>query len=91
MPSFKAVVDSIADTGALNVTVDAASCIPLDLGCNIASVNVGDMAIGTYVQPQALTRFPLETLSAFSMGEKVRISWRAQGPEMVNLRIRHTT
>lgn len=92
MPSFKAVVDGIASTGALYVTVDPDSCVPANLGCNIASVNVGvGVPIGYYVQPQAITHFPLETLDDFSLGEKVRISWRAEGNEMANLRIRHTT
>jgi len=92
MPSFKAVVDGIASTGALYVTVDSASCIPEDLGCNIASVNVGlEVPIGIYVVPQALTLFPLETLDDFSLGEKVKISWRAEGNIMTNLKIRHTT
>ncbi|HTV25207.1 MAG TPA: hypothetical protein VMG12_41220 [Polyangiaceae bacterium] len=91
MPSFKAVVDGIASTGALFVTVESESCIPEDLGCNIASVNVGLGPIGIYVLPQALTIFPLDTLDDFELGQKVKISWRAEGNLMTNLKIRATT
>lgn len=92
MPSFKAVVDEIASTGALYVTVDSASCIPEDLGCNIASVNVGiGVPIGIYVMPQALTLFPHDALDDFELGQKIKISWRADGNLMTNLRIRPTT
>lgn len=90
MPSFKAVVNGIASTGALYVTVDTTSWIPSDLGCTIASVDVGGpVPIGVYVEPQALTLFPLETLEQFELNETIKISWRAEANIMVNLKIRH--
>jgi hypothetical protein len=88
MPSFKANVDGIASKGGLLVSVVADSCIPDDLGCNMASVNVGEGApIGLYVMPQALTTFPAEMLDRFSLGQKIRISWKADGNFMLNLKI----
>ena len=92
MPSFKANVEGIASTGGLLVRVDTKSCIPDDLGCNMASVNVGEGApVGLYVMPQALTTFPAEMLDAFSLGQKIKISWKADGNFMLNLRIRAAT
>jgi hypothetical protein len=92
MPSFKANVDGIPLTGGLLVSVDPDSCIPDDLGCNMASVNVGDGdPVGFYVTPQALTTFPAEMLDAFSLGQKIKISWKADGNFMLNLKIRPTT
>jgi hypothetical protein len=92
MPSFKADVEGIASTGGLLVSVDPNSCIPDDLGCKIASVNVGEgEPIGIYVLPQALTRFPADTLDAFSLGQKIKISWKADGNFMLNLKIIATT
>jgi hypothetical protein len=92
MPSFKANVEGIADTGELLVTVDAASCIPEDLGCLMASVSVcaGDPS-GVYLMPQALTLFPAGTLDDFTLGQKIKISWRAEGILMTNLKIRPAT
>lgn len=89
MPSFKANVEGIVSTGELLVRVDVDSCIPQDLGCNMASVNVcvGD-PIGVYVTPQALTLFPSQTLDGFSLGQKIKISWKADGNFMTNLKIR---
>lgn len=92
MPSFKAFVTEIGSEGGLSVTVDPASCIPANLGCNIASVNVAEgVPSGIYVTPQALTHFPPEALDIFSPGEWIRISWRAEGNLMTNLKIRHTS
>jgi hypothetical protein len=89
MPSFKANVEGIASTGELLVSVEPDSCIPEDLGCNMASVNVcvGD-PVGIYVTPQALTLFPPDRLDGFSLGQKIKISWRADGNFMTNLKIR---
>lgn len=92
MPSFKANVDEIASTGDLLVSVDINSCDPNDLGCNMASVVVGvGTPTGVYVEPQAVALFPLTTLDNFSAGQKVKISWRADGNIMKNLRIKATT
>jgi hypothetical protein len=89
MPSFKANVEGIASTGELLVTVDAASCIPEDLGCLMASVNVCvGIPTGVYLLPQALTLFPPDALDAFTLGQKIKISWRAEGILMTNLKIR---
>jgi hypothetical protein len=92
MPSFKANVEGIAASGELLVSVDVNSCIPEDLGCNMASVNVGvGVPTGIYVMPQALTLFPADMLDDFSLGQTVKISWRAEGPIMTNLKIRAAT
>jgi hypothetical protein len=89
MPSFKANVEGIVSTGELLVSVEPDSCIPEDLGCNMASVNVcvGDPT-GIYVMPQALTLFPSDSLDGFALGQKIKISWRADGNFMTNLKIR---
>ena len=89
MPSFKANVEGIAPTGELLVTVDAESCIPEDLGCLMASVNVCiGLPVGVYVMPQALTLFPSATLDEFTLGQTIKISWKAEGILMTNLKIR---
>jgi hypothetical protein len=89
MPSFKANVEGIPSTGGLLVSVERDSCIPEDLGCNMASVSVGiGLPVGVYVMPQALTLFPSEALDEFSLGQKIKISWRAEGILMTNLKIR---
>lgn len=92
MPSFKANVEGIAETGELLVAVDAASCIPEDLGCLMASVSVcvGNPT-GVYLMPQALTLFPSDTLDDFTLGQTIKISWRAEGILMTNLKIRSVT
>jgi hypothetical protein len=92
MPSFKANVEGIVSTGELLVRVEPDSCIPDDLGCNMASVNVGvGDPVGIYVMPQALTLFPPDALDAFALGQKVKISWKADGNIMKNLKIRSTS
>jgi hypothetical protein len=89
MPSFKANVEGIPSTGGLLVTVDAGSCIPEDLGCLMASVSVCiGLPVGVYVMPQALTLFPSDALDEFSLGQKIKISWKAEGILMTNLKIR---
>jgi hypothetical protein len=89
MPSFKANVDATTSSGALLVTVDTGSCDPTNLGCNMASVNVGTgTPSGTFVAPQALTRFPLTTLDDFAAGQTVKISWKADANNMKNLKIK---